>query len=228
MTRGIEGQPIFRDYDDRVCRHLQHPTQTTEAPVSESFQRYRGGRRTLYSRVGSLYPSQPRSCRYCEECRGTGSVSIYWTCGAFRDARLCRAGCCVCINALLRPTETAVAAYSRFVADGFDQGRREELRGGGLIRSAGGVAAIVDRHPEDRDLSDERILGGGNFVASVLHDSEHCGDREKPFIDEILNDVAKKSGVSRELILGASRSRSVSRARTRRSDISDAWAVDRP
>jgi len=109
--------------------------------------------------------------------------------------------------------KTAVAAYSRFVADGFDQGRREELRGGGLIRSAGGVTAIVERQTEDRDLSDERILGGGDFVESVLHDSEHCSDREKSSIDEILNEVADKSGVSRELILGASRSRSVSRAR---------------
>ena len=87
------------------------------------------------------------------------------------------------------------------------------LRGGGLIRSAGGTAAIMARSPEERDLWDERILGGGDFVETVLRDSDHCGDREKPSVDEILNDVAEKSGISREQILGASRSRNVSKAR---------------
>lgn len=109
--------------------------------------------------------------------------------------------------------KTAVDGYSRFVAVGFSQGRREELRGGGLIRSAGGIAAIMARSPEDRDLSDERILGGGDFVESVLRGSDHSGGREKPSVDEILKDVAEKSGISGEQILGASRSRSVSKAR---------------
>lgn len=109
--------------------------------------------------------------------------------------------------------KVAVAAYGRFMADGFGQGRREELRGGGLIRSAGGVAAILERCSEDRELSDERILGGGDFVASVLRESGDRGNNEAPSIDEILRDIVEKSGVSRELILGASRSRNVSRAR---------------
>ena len=109
--------------------------------------------------------------------------------------------------------KAAVDGYRGFVADGFSQGRREELRGGGLIRSGGGAAAIMARSPEDRDLSDERILGGGDFVESVLRDSDHSGGREKPSVDEILQEVAEKSGISREQILGASRNRSVSKAR---------------
>ena len=109
--------------------------------------------------------------------------------------------------------KAAVDSYRGFVADGFSQGRREELRGGGLIRSADGTAAIMAKSHEDRDLSDERILGGGDFVESVLRDSDNQGDREKPSVDEILQNVAEESGISREQILGASRSRSVCQAR---------------
>jgi hypothetical protein len=55
------------------------------------------------------------------------------------------------------------------VAEGVDQGRRPELVGGGLIRSAGGWAGIkVLRSGDVRVTGDERILGGGDFVQSVL------------------------------------------------------------
>jgi hypothetical protein len=71
--------------------------------------------------------------------------------------------------------ESAIDGYSGFVAAGFNQGRREELRGGGLIRSAGGLAAIISRSSVERELSDERILGSGDFVESVLRDSDKRG-----------------------------------------------------
>lgn len=88
--------------------------------------------------------------------------------------------------------------YREFAADGFHQGRREELRDGGWIRSAGGNTEALARRPEERGLSDARILGGGDFVEAVLRDSGHRCDREKPTVDEILQEVAEKSGISRE------------------------------
>jgi putative transposase len=109
--------------------------------------------------------------------------------------------------------KTAIVGYSGFVAAGLNQGRREELRGGGLIRSAGGQAAIISRSPEERELSDERILGSGDFVESVLLDRDNNGESCKLTIEEVLKEVADKSGISREQILGASRCRNVSCAR---------------
>jgi chromosomal replication initiation ATPase DnaA len=76
-----------------------------------------------------------------------------------------------------------------------------------------GLAAIVARKADDRELSDERILGGSDFVESVLLDSEACKVDKELSVDDILNEVSGKSGVSREQILGASRDRRVSRAR---------------
>ena len=64
------------------------------------------------------------------------------------------------------------------MAEGVDLGRRPELIGGGLIRSAGGWSAIKALRSVDmRTMGDERILGGVNFVLSVLaHAQEHYAD----------------------------------------------------
>jgi hypothetical protein len=108
--------------------------------------------------------------------------------------------------------KAAMDGYSRFVAAGFDQGRREELRGGGLVRSAGGGTQLklMESGPEGCEPSDERILGSGDFVASVLRDSDASGIKGSVCVEEILKEIAEKSGVSREQILGTSRSRKVS------------------
>ncbi len=77
--------------------------------------------------------------------------------------------------------------YREFVRKGISKGRQEELRGGGLVRSAGGT--LFGLHNEDRDppdspergqardggrgLSDDRILGSGDYACPVkqLHQS---------------------------------------------------------
>jgi putative transposase len=107
--------------------------------------------------------------------------------------------------------KTAIAGYSGFVAAGRNHGRREDLRGGGLIRSIGGLAAMMIRGAEERKLSDEWLLGSGDFVESVLRDSDNSSESGKPYID--VKEVSEKSGISGEQILEPSRSRKVSNAR---------------
>ena len=64
---------------------------------------------------------------------------------------------------------TARRAYRAFVADGVAQGRRPELTGGGLVRSAGGWGVLTaHRRLGDRLHGDERILGGSDFVDAAL------------------------------------------------------------
>lgn len=63
-------------------------------------------------------------------------------------------------------------AYRTYVQKGISQGRRPELVGGGLIRSAGGWAAVkAIRKAQDRSKGDERILGDGEFTQSVLDEA---------------------------------------------------------
>jgi len=59
--------------------------------------------------------------------------------------------------------------YRQFVKKGIDQGKRPDFQGGGLVRSAGGERiGLLGLKKEERELSDERILGSGHFVAQVL------------------------------------------------------------
>ncbi|MFH2046500.1 MAG: transposase [Pseudomonadota bacterium] len=59
--------------------------------------------------------------------------------------------------------------YRQFFNKGVDQGKRTDLTGGGLIRSMGGWAAVKAlRAAKVFEKGDERILGDGEFVESVL------------------------------------------------------------
>lgn len=109
--------------------------------------------------------------------------------------------------------KAALEGYRRFVVDGFGQGRREELRGGGLIRSAGGLMSLMSGGFDERELSDERILGCGDFVNSVLQVTEADRKAAPVSIEDILNEIAERSGVRSEQIIGADRNRKVSCAR---------------
>ena len=62
-------------------------------------------------------------------------------------------------------TRQAMRGYKSFVKEGFKQGRKEELTGGGLIRSLGGW--IEAREVLKRGvhvMSDDRILGDDEFT----------------------------------------------------------------
>lgn len=72
-------------------------------------------------------------------------------------------------------TRSARAAYRDFVEEGLDQGRKEELVGGGLIRSAGGWFEVKKGH--HHGMSDERILGDSEFVNTTLSFAEESLSR---------------------------------------------------
>jgi REP element-mobilizing transposase RayT len=110
--------------------------------------------------------------------------------------------------------------YRAFVAEGRVQGRRPELMGGGLVRSAGGWAAVRElRHGREGYASDERILGGTDFVLSVLRELEgqeaHRRSRRGWSLDTVslIEQIAKAEGMTPERIRGAGRPRNVSRVR---------------
>jgi putative transposase len=68
-----------------------------------------------------------------------------------------------------KKVSTSRKAYREFVKKGIALGQRPELVGGGLIRSAGGWSAVKTmRRAREHMKSDERILGDGDFVQSVL------------------------------------------------------------
>jgi hypothetical protein len=69
--------------------------------------------------------------------------------------------------------KAAINAYHRFVGEGMAMGRIPEFTGGGLIRSKGGWSQVVSaRRRGQREESDERILGSGDFVNAILKEAE--------------------------------------------------------
>ncbi|MCK8602611.1 transposase [Desulfoferrobacter suflitae] len=117
---------------------------------------------------------------------------------------------------------TAIRNYRQFVEDGVAMGRRPDLVGGGLIRSLGGWSEVVSmRRHGDRQMSDGRILGDGDFVQRILEES---GERQKHHfsahdrrrkIQELIVKTCEEENINPRELQSGSRRRPVSRVRTR-------------
>ena len=107
--------------------------------------------------------------------------------------------------------------YRQFIKNGVDQGKRPELQGGGLVRSAGGKkAGLLGRKREEREKGDERILGSGNFVEEILGQSDEIYEmrmRNRISVDELIRKVATNIDVDMDDLKSSKRNRKVSYAR---------------
>jgi hypothetical protein len=113
----------------------------------------------------------------------------------------------------------AVKRYAAFVAEGGFRGRREELVGGGLLRSVGGWSEVVSMRRRGVGVaSDERILGRGEFVERVIAETERQERetlrlrRKVPELRALLKEVARREGVDEEVLKRVRRRREVSAA----------------
>ena len=93
--------------------------------------------------------------------------------------------------------------YRDFVQKGIASGKKRELTGGGLIRSAGGWSAVKSlRKMGVLQKGDERILGDGEFVDRVLSQAKEAFEEkyriraEGVDVDDIAERVAEIIGVS--------------------------------
>jgi len=111
----------------------------------------------------------------------------------------------------------AKRAYRNYVQKGINDGRRPELVGGGLIRSLGGWSAVkAMRRSMDRELSDERILGSGEFVERIIEEAEAKIKYQLPaneqhrIIDEFIGKLCTDAGISIEELRSGSRRKEAS------------------
>ena len=102
---------------------------------------------------------------------------------------------------------SARRAYRAYVEKGIAQGRRPELVGGGLIRSAGGWSAVKTmRRAKDHMKSDERILGDGEFAQSILDGAKERLDERYRLkaqgydLDKVVNRVSSELGITPEQV----------------------------
>jgi len=103
-------------------------------------------------------------------------------------------------------------AYRQFIEMGIAKGRRPELTGGGLVRSAGGWQKLKNIQQMQQPLKgDERILGDSDYVESVLKSAgedlaEKWRLKAKNFdFDYLLERVSQLRDIPVDLILQPSR-----------------------
>ncbi len=101
-----------------------------------------------------------------------------------------------------RKKSTALKAYEEYLQEGLGN-EDKHLLGGGLIRSVGGWGEALKIRKEDLQVSDERILGSGDFAADIL---ERCKQEElepKEFKDsnELLRKISKIYKVEQEALI---------------------------
>lgn len=119
-------------------------------------------------------------------------------------------------------TRMARSRYLAFVEKGADQGRREDLTGGGLIRSLGGWAEVkrLRRREMGRLKGDERILGDPGFVQEVLDQARERMDRRYALSsqgwtpDRAARKAASLYGISPEKMLRRGRQKDRMEARS--------------
>jgi len=91
-------------------------------------------------------------------------------------------------------------AYRRYLQEGIEMGRREELVGGGLIRTLGGWSQVISlRQGGDRILCDERILGQYEFVERMLAEVDRRIAGQISINERILN-ASRVSHVTQQRI----------------------------
>jgi putative transposase len=114
----------------------------------------------------------------------------------------------------------AVERYLEFIKDGSSMGKRDDLTGGGLRRSAGGWEGVCRlRKAKERWQGDERILGDGDFVSQTLKiNEEKMMHREKLKregwdIEKLVKRVCEIMLINKEDILKRSKNSNISKAR---------------
>lgn len=111
--------------------------------------------------------------------------------------------------------------YRQFVIDGLTMGKRDDLTGGGLRRSAGGWQKVLElKKAKEYWRSDERVLGDSDFVESMLKISNEALSQKEKLkkegwnIHKLVKRASELLGINNEDIARRGRQDNVSKARS--------------
>jgi len=114
--------------------------------------------------------------------------------------------------------EDAIKEYKGFILSGSNMGKRPDLVGGGLRRSAGIWKSSMGKKL-DHTKGDERILGDSNFIEKVLKAAdEQMGRREQMLnagwnLDKLVESVCTYMSINKEELLKKGRKNKISKAK---------------
>ncbi len=114
----------------------------------------------------------------------------------------------------------AIKEYRRFMQEGMDQGHDHQFSGGGLVRSLGGWSHVLSmRRKGQKEETDERVLGSGDFVHQVIKEAEDKSLRQLKIkksgltLIKIIEQECKQGQISRKELESGSRRSKVSQTR---------------
>jgi putative transposase len=114
----------------------------------------------------------------------------------------------------------AIEKYEQYVREGISEGKRPELVGGGLIRSLGGWSQVLSfRRKGMKVASDERVLGGDEFIQMLLTEADKREKetlrllRKVPDLPTLAGAIFKGEGVEELELRSGIRKKEVVRAR---------------
>ncbi len=109
---------------------------------------------------------------------------------------------------------------AEFMNDGVARGKRDDLTGGGLRRSAGGWAGVLGlKKHKEYWRGDERILGEGQFVEQILKEADEIISQREQLkakgytLAELVGRVCQECGIDREEIIWKGRQNRIAEAR---------------
>jgi putative transposase len=112
--------------------------------------------------------------------------------------------------------------YRHYVRAGIEEGKRDELVGGGLVRTLGGWSQVVShRKSGEKIVTDQRILGQGDFVERILGEadkrikSQLSVNERQIKAEKKIHEICKAEGVNIEELKGGSRRAHISDLRKR-------------
>lgn len=118
-------------------------------------------------------------------------------------------------------TLSARMHYRAFVEDGMTQGRRADLIGGGLVRSAGRWQAVAASRKGDIHLkSEERMLGDSDFVEDALSKAKEWYENKYALAakglgyEQLAQWVSELTAIPVQAMAGAGKERQIVRARS--------------
>jgi hypothetical protein len=117
--------------------------------------------------------------------------------------------------------KSARSKYHDFIKEGISMGRRSDLTGGGLVRSAGGWLNLMEmRRSKVFVKGDERILGEGEFVEQMLQEAGEAFEKKSQLktqgwdIDKLAAYVAGILDMDISKVWSEGKYRSIVRARS--------------
>jgi putative transposase len=117
---------------------------------------------------------------------------------------------------------SARSNYRNFVKAGIEEGRRDDLVGGGLVRTLGGWSQVKSQRGQvEKIRTDTRILGQDEFVDKIIDEADHkiksqisINERKKK-AERKIQEVCKAEGISVEELKGGSRRGNIPSIRAR-------------